>query len=150
MAMLVCTLEGEMALLPGDGIGDRGAGIAERRVVGRGLVEAVVEVVEQALLQAEGGADGGGAVADGVPCEADARLGQELRAVVGERGGADGGIGVDHAVGELIVRGAAIGFVPAIAAFDAEAGAEFETRRCLPDVFDVARAEPRAPVERRG
>ena len=102
------------------------------------------------MLHAEGGADGRGAFAVGVPSEADAGLWQELRAIVGERGGADGGIGVDHAIGELIVRGAAVGFVPAIAAFDAQAGAEFETRRGLPDVFDVAGAEPRAPVERRG
>ena len=113
------------------------------------MIEPVVQIVEQALFESEGGAHGCGAVAEGIPCEADARLRQELRAVVGEGGGADGGIGVDDAVGELVVCGAAIRLIPAIAAFHAKAGAHFETRGRLPDIFDIAGAEPGAPVERR-
>ncbi len=47
----------------------------ERRCVeGSGLVEAVVEVIEQRVVQAEAGAEAGLAVAEGVPGEADARV----------------------------------------------------------------------------
>ena len=41
-------------------------------------------------------------------------------------------------------------FVPAIAALDSETGAKFEAGRRLPDIFHVACAKPRTPVERCG
>ena len=52
-----------------------------RGVVGRGLVEAVVERIEQAVVEAEAAAHGGLAIAPHVPGKADARRGQELGAV---------------------------------------------------------------------
>ena len=70
--------------MPLSGVGDGGAGVGVDGVEGRGLVEAVVEGVEQRVVQAEAGADGGLAVAEDDPGEAEAGLGEEHGAVVGE------------------------------------------------------------------
>ena len=88
MSMSGWTLEGETSELA-EGLvstsdveaGDGHVRERERGVVRGGLIEAVVEGVEQRAVQAEACADGGLAVAADVPREADARLGEELRAV---------------------------------------------------------------------
>ena len=80
--------------------------------------------------------------AGGIPCEADARLGKEFRAIVSESGGTDGGLRVDDSIGELVVRGTAMCLVPAVAAFHAQAGAQLKMRCHLPNIFDIASSEP--------
>ena len=129
------------------GVGDGDARVGEGGVEGGGLVEAVVEVVEQRVMQAEGGADAGFAVAGDVPGEADAGLGEEAGAVVREGGGAYGWGGVDDAVGERVDSGVAVGLVEAVGGFEADAAGELEARGGLPGVREVAGAEERAPVE---
>ena len=79
-------------------------------------------------MDAEAGADGGVAVAEDVPGEAEAGLGEEFGVVGGEGAGADGGVGGDDAVGEGVDGGAALRFVQAGGGFDADAGADFEAR----------------------
>ncbi len=51
------------------------------------------------MLQAEAGADDRLAGREGIVGEANTWLGQEPGVVGGERGGADGGVGVDHSIG---------------------------------------------------
>src|SRR6185312_8098413 len=120
---------------------------------GSGLVEAVVEVVEQRAVETEAGTEGGVAVAEDVPGETDAGLGEEPGAVGGEGGGADGGVGVDDgrlakdSGGEAVVRGAALRFIEAVGGFDAEAGAEFEARGDVDGVFEVACAHGGTPTQ---
>ena len=83
-----CTLLGETLAAAGGGVpgvkcrlGDGDVLDGLRGVEGRGLVEAVIERVEQAVIEAEAAADRGFAVAPHVPGKAHARLGQELGAV---------------------------------------------------------------------
>ena len=62
----------------GDGdVRDRFGGVE-----GRGLVKAIIERIEQAVIQAEAAADSGLAVAPHVPGKAHARLGQEMARLV--------------------------------------------------------------------
>src|SRR5260370_352966 len=98
-------------------------------------------------MHPEGGANGGAAVAERVPRDADARFREEFGAVCGEGCGADGGIGVDNAVGETVVGGTASDFVEAVRGFEADSAAEFEPGSELERVFEVGCAEEGAPAK---
>ncbi len=99
------------------------------------------------MIKAEAGANRGLAVAPHIPGKADARLGEEDGAILAERRTSDDGVGLQNAVDDCVVCGAALCFVPAVGRFEAEAGAQFETRRELDGVFHEARAFKRAPAE---
>ena len=110
-----CTLLGETLVPAGGGVpgvmlevGDGDVRDGFGGVEGGGLIEAVVECVEQAVIEAEAGANRGFAVAEHIPGKADARLGEEVGAIVGERGTADDGVGLQNAVDECVVGGAAL------------------------------------------
>ena len=96
-------------------------------IEGRVLVHAIAERVLQFVVHAEAGADDG-LVGARAPGEADARLRQELRVVDGEGESADVRLAGDDAVGEGVVGGAAVGFVPSGGEFVAEAEAERQVR----------------------
>ena len=93
-------------------------------VVGRGLVQPVIERVEQAVVEPEAAAHGGLAVAPHVPGKAQARIGQEFRAVGPERRVADDGRGLQNAIDDLVIRRAALRLVPSVGGFRAEARAQ--------------------------
>ena len=95
-------------------------------VEGRGLIEAVIERVQQSVIKTEAAADCGLAVAPHVPGKADARRGQKLGAVVRERGTADDGLRLQHAVDERVVRCATLCFIPAVGRLGAETGAQLQ------------------------
>ena len=128
----------------GDGeFGDSDVGDGLGGVERGGLIEAVVECVEQAVVEAEAAANCGFAVAPDVPREADARLGKKERVVLGERRAADDGLGLQNAVDEGVVGCAALGFIPAVGGFGAETGSELEARGQLDGVFEEGRAGKR-------
>ena len=128
-------------------IGNRGAGIGKCRIERRRLVEAVVQIVEQRIVNAKARADAGVAVAERVPGQADTRLGQKLRTVDGKSRVAHGWVRMDDAVREAVVGGATVLLVPAGGRFGAEACAQFESGSGPPCVFDIGRSEPGAPVQ---
>ena len=116
------------------------------------MIGAVAERVLQIVEHAEAGAHDG--VAKGgearAPGEADAGLREEFGVIGGEEIVADVRRGVDEAVGEGVVGGAAVGFVPAVRIFVAEAEREREVAANSDDVFGVEGGEERSPVEWRG
>ena len=83
-------------------------------VEGRGLVGAVVERVEQAIVDAEAAAHRGFAVAQHVPGEAHAGRRQEFGAVGPERRVAHDGRGLQNAVDDVVIRRAALRLVPSV------------------------------------
>jgi hypothetical protein len=157
VAMSGCTLLGEICPLPGDrATGEAGQlvyrGVAERQrgVERRSLVKPVIQRIKQRAVDAEVRPQSSLAIAEDVVGYPDARLGHELCPVFGESGAADGGIGVDDAVGEAVVRCAAVGLIPAVGRLGTEAGAKLEARRYLPGVLDKARCQKRPPAQFRG
>ena len=98
-------------------------------------------------MESGGGADAGASVAEDIPRDAEARLGEEERAIVCECAGLHGGVSVDDARVEEVDAGAALRLVPAGGGFGAEAGADFEARREVECVFDVKGGEECAPAE---
>jgi hypothetical protein len=80
-------------------------------------------------VQAYAGSDGGFAGGEWAVGDAGAGFGEELGVVVGEAGGADGGGGVDDAVGEGVDAGAALRLVEAVGGFEADAGADLYLAR---------------------
>ena len=125
-------------------------GVRDRGVEGGGLIEAVVEVVEQRVVQTNTGANGGAAVAADVVGDAEAGLREGAGTVVSKGAGGDGGVRVDDAVLELVDAGAAVGLVPAVRGLETKTAADLEAGDGLPGVFDVAGAEPGTPVESGG
>jgi len=96
-------------------VGNCAAAIGVDRVVGCGLVEAVVERIEQGMVQACTSCQAGVSVAKHVPCEADTRLGKKQRMVAGQGiGETGGGRGADDSVGKGVDAGAVLRFAPAV------------------------------------
>ena len=60
-----------------------------------------------------------------------------------------GRIRIDDAVGKAIIRGPAVGLVPAVGRLETESAAKLEARCCLPGVLDEACSEQRPPAKLR-
>src|SRR5580692_5653402 len=85
------------------------------------------------------------ALAEYIVGKSDARLGQKLRAIVRQRRVANGGIGVNHAVGEVVIRGATVSFIPSIGRFEAKPRPELESGRHFPCVLDETGSKQGSP-----
>ena len=114
-----------------------------RGVERRCLIEAVVERVEQPVIEPESAAHRGLAVAPDIPRKANARLRQKLRAVLAQRRDANHRLRLQHAVNDGVVRRASLRFVPAVGRLEPEAGTHFESRRQL---APCPRRTPRPPA----
>ena len=79
-------------------------------------------------MKAGPGAEAGAAVAEDVPGQSNARLGQEERTVVVDAVGLDAGCGGEDTVDGKVDAGATLRLAPAGGGFAAEAGADFDTR----------------------
>ena len=102
------------------------------------------------MVKADASTDGRLAVTPHVPGKAEARIGQEPCAVSGERGVADDGCGLQNAVDDGVIRGAALRLVPSVGGLRTEAGAELEARRDFDGVLKEACAQKRTPAHRGG
>ena len=119
-------------------------------VEGCGLVEPVIEIVEQRAVHAEAGVNHRLALAERIPGHAHARLRQEFGAVHGEHGISHQRVGVDHAVASKTVVGRpAVRFVPAVGGFDAESDPQLQIRPQLDHILRETGAFERPPAERR-
>ena len=121
VAMSGCTLLGEICPLPvACATGEAGelvyGRVTERQsgVERRSLVKPVVQRIQQRTMHAEARPQSSLAVPEDVIGHANARLGHKRGAVLRQGGAADGGIRVDDAVGEAIVRCTVVGFIPTV------------------------------------
>lgn len=120
-------------------------------IEGSVLIGTVAKSVLEVVVHAEASTnDGGSLVVRVAPCEAKARLWEELGIVYGEGGAADIRLGGDDAVGEGVSGGSAVDFVPASGEFIAKTEGEGKVFVDADDVFDISGAEPGAPTERSG
>ena len=92
------------------------------RVEGRGLVEAVVEGIEQSVIEAESAANGGFAIAPHIPRKSDTRLGKEDRPILAECGATDDRLRLKNAGDNRVVCRAASCLIPAVSRLKAETG----------------------------
>src|SRR5579871_578904 len=85
-------------------------------------------------------------VVEWTPRETSARLRQELRAIHSKPGTADHRLGVDHSIGEGVVGGAAVRFIPSVGRFVTKADGEGEPGTEAHRIFDKPGAEPGSPT----
>ena len=72
-------------------------------------------------MNAEAAFEGRSALAEYIVSKSDARFRQKLRAIVRQSRIANRGGRVDHAVSEVVIRGAAMSFIPPVRRFEPEA-----------------------------
>ena len=126
-------------------IGDA-VGRIERRV----LIGAIAERVLKIVVHAEAGADHGFVCRTGLQARAMRGCGRNFALLVVKKRAADARRGGNDAVGEGVVGGAAVSFVPAGGEFIAKTERQRELGADANHIFGVERAEPGAPVHRGG